>query len=59
MWGSGGITQCLLTSALHEIKSWASRPGRFIPGEIVKVPIGQEAEWVPESVWKKWRREAQ
>jgi hypothetical protein len=38
-------------------ESSASRPGRFTPREIAPVPIGEEAEWALEPVWKTWRRE--
>jgi hypothetical protein len=35
----------------------ASRPGNFTSGERTPVPIGEEAKWTPDLVWKTWRRE--
>jgi hypothetical protein len=32
-------------------------PAVLHPGEEAPVPIGQEAGWAPEPVWRRWRRE--
>ena len=39
------------TSALEGVGGSAPHPGRFTPGKD-PVPIVQEAEWAPGSVWK-------
>jgi len=40
-----------LTTALEGGEGSASRPGRFLPSKKDPVPIVQEAEWAPGSVW--------
>jgi len=32
-------------------------PAAFSPGKKKPVPTGQKAEWAPEPVWIRWRRE--
>jgi hypothetical protein len=44
-----------LTSALLGGEWSASRPGRFIPGKELPVPIVQEVGWTPGPVWTTWR----
>jgi hypothetical protein len=46
-----------LTSALDGGGWSASRPGCFTSRERNPSTIGQEAGWVPESVWTRWSRE--
>jgi hypothetical protein len=46
-----------LTEALDGGEWSASCPGRFTPRERAPGPIGQDAEWAPEPVWKRCRRE--
>jgi hypothetical protein len=33
------------------------KPRPFHPEKIALIPIGKEARWAPEPVWKLWRRE--
>jgi hypothetical protein len=47
-----------LTSELNGGYRSASRTGRFSPGERPPPePIWQDAGWVPEPVWTRWRKE--
>jgi hypothetical protein len=55
--GSGGIAPPFWASELDGGEWLASRPGRFIPGEIASVPIGWEAGRAPGTVWTLWKRE--
>jgi hypothetical protein len=45
------ISYSFLTSALDGGGWSVTRPGRALP--LGKGPIGQEAGWAPEAVWKK------
>jgi len=47
----------LLTLPPYRRKRWNSHPGRFIPSETIPVPIQQEFEWAPETVWAFLRKE--
>jgi hypothetical protein len=40
-----------------EVSGQFHAPDRLLPGEEPPVPIGWEAGWVPEAIWKLWRRE--
>jgi hypothetical protein len=51
-WGSGGIAARILISALDGGEWSASRPSRFIPRERGVVPIGEEAGWATEPVFR-------
>jgi hypothetical protein len=45
-------------SLLHKGEWPSSSPGHFIPeGKSPPLPNGEEAEWIPEPVWKQQRRE--
>jgi hypothetical protein len=56
--GSGSIASPFLTLVLDGGEWSASRPGQFPPGTEPLVHIGCEAGWVPEALWKLWRRES-
>jgi hypothetical protein len=53
IWGSGGIAPPFLTSALDGGGWSASRPDRFGPGKKPQVPVGQEAGWASEPLWRR------
>jgi hypothetical protein len=40
-----------------EVSSQLHTPAASPPEKEPLVPIGQEAGWVPEPVWMRWRRE--
>jgi hypothetical protein len=55
---SGGITPCILDlgTTWRCVVSFMPRP-LYPRGKSTTIPIGWEAEFVPEPVWKRWRRE--
>jgi hypothetical protein len=40
-----------------EVSGHLHAPAAFPPGNEPPTPIGQEAGWVPETVWTLWRKQ--
>jgi hypothetical protein len=57
VWGSGCIDPRILDLGTSYRCGQLHAPAALSPGKEPSVPIGQTAGWVPEPVWKTWRRE--
>jgi hypothetical protein len=52
VWRNEGIAARIL-SLFWDRREWSGSP----PGKEASVPIGEEARWITETVWTRWRRE--